>query len=64
MERRALYALFQHNYLAPTFLMFLGKALARAGELQPAAEVLDTLRHRARASNPVDQADAKSSRPK
>ena len=59
MERRALYVLFRHNYLEPTFLMFLGKAFARAGELQPAAEVLDTLRHRARPSNPVDQANAK-----
>ena len=58
-ERRALYGLFQHRYLEPTFLMFLGKALARGGELQLAAEVLDTLRRRARASNPIDQSAVK-----
>jgi DNA-binding SARP family transcriptional activator/tetratricopeptide (TPR) repeat protein/tRNA A-37 threonylcarbamoyl transferase component Bud32 len=59
MQRRATYDLFRRSYLEPTFLMFLGKALARGGELQHAAEVLDTLRHRARPSNPIDQANAK-----
>ena len=59
LELRAAYGLSEHNYLEPAFLMFLGKALARAGEVQLAAKVLDALQRRARASNPVDQANAK-----
>jgi tetratricopeptide (TPR) repeat protein len=56
-QLRETYRLFRSNYFEPTFLMFLGKALVRAGELRLAGEVLDTLRRRVRPSNPIDMAN-------
>ena len=54
-EIRTAHALFQHAYFEPKFLLFLGKALARDGQVALAGEVLDSLRRRARADNPDDR---------
>jgi len=53
---RTVHALFRRSYFEPTFLWYLGKALARDGQVALASEVLDTLRKRARADNPQDRA--------
>jgi serine/threonine-protein kinase len=58
-EVAAAYALSRKVYFEPTFLMYLGKALVREGELGPARVVLDTLRQRARPDNPEDQANVR-----
>ncbi|HKN67723.1 MAG TPA: BTAD domain-containing putative transcriptional regulator [Gemmatimonadaceae bacterium] len=54
---RTAHALFRRTYFEPMFLWFLGKALARDGQVALASEVLDTLRRRARADNPQDRAN-------
>ncbi len=54
---RTAHALFRRAYFEPMFLWFLGKALARDGQVALASEVLDTLRRRARADNPQDRAN-------
>lgn len=54
----AAHALFRSAYMEPAFLMFLGKALARDGQLALAGEVLDSLRHRSRADNKEDRSNA------
>lgn len=54
-ELRAAHALFRSAYFEPAFLMYLGKALVRDGQLPLAAEVLDTLRRRAQ--NTMDRAN-------
>lgn len=54
---RTTHALFRRSYFEPMFLWFLGKALARDGQLALASEVLDTLRRRARVDNPQDRAN-------
>jgi tetratricopeptide (TPR) repeat protein len=54
---RTAYALFRKAYFEPQFLVYLGKALARDGQLPLAVEVLDTLRRRARADNPKDRSN-------
>lgn len=56
-ERRAAFALFRRAYFEPTFLMYLGKALARDGQLPLAVEVLDTLEKRVKPSIPNDRAN-------
>ena len=53
----AAYTLFRKAYFEPKFLVYLGKALARDGQIPLAVEVLDTLRRRARADNPEDRAN-------
>jgi DNA-binding SARP family transcriptional activator/tetratricopeptide (TPR) repeat protein len=53
-EILAAHALFRRAYFEPKFLLYLGKALARNGQLSLAEEVLDSLRRRARADNPDD----------
>ena len=54
---RTTHALFRRSYFEPMFLWFLGKALARDGQLALASEVLDTLRKRGRVDNPQDRAN-------
>jgi len=54
-EILAAHALFRRAYFEPKFLLYLGKALARDGQLVLAAEVLDSLRRRVRADNPDDR---------
>ena len=54
---RIAHALFRRAYFEPMFLWYLGKALARDGQLALAGEVLDTLRKRARGDNPQDRAN-------
>jgi hypothetical protein len=54
---RSAHALFRRAYFEPMFLWFLGKALARDGQVALATEVLDTLRKRARPDNPQDRAN-------
>jgi DNA-binding SARP family transcriptional activator/tetratricopeptide (TPR) repeat protein len=54
---RAVHGLFRRAYFEPMFLWYLGKALARDGQLALATEVLDSLRRRARADNPQDRAN-------
>lgn len=54
---RSAHALFRRAYFEPMFLWFLGKALARDGQVALASEVLDTLRKRARPDNPQDRAN-------
>lgn len=54
---RAAHALFRRKNFEPMFLWFLGKALARDGQVALASEVLDTLRKRARGDNPQDRAN-------
>jgi hypothetical protein len=54
-EVRAAHAVFRRAYLAPAFLMMLGKTLVRDGQLHLAAEVLDTLRRRATSN--IDRAN-------
>ena len=56
-ELRTAHALFRTAYFEPTFLMYLGKALARDGQLPLANEVLDSLRRRARPENPQDHSN-------
>ena len=56
-ELRAAHALSRKNSFEPAFLMFLGKALVREGELKLAAEVLDSLRTHVRSTNPNDIAN-------
>lgn len=56
-QMRSAHALFRRAYFEPMFLWFLGKALARDGQLALASEVLDTLRRRARPDNPQDRAN-------
>ena len=56
-QMRTAHALFRRAYFEPMFLWFLGKALARDGQLALASEVLDTLRKRARADNPQDRSN-------
>lgn len=46
--------LFERAYLAPAFLEYLGKALARDGQVAAAVIVFDSLRRRARGDNPGD----------
>jgi serine/threonine-protein kinase len=52
------YALSSQVYFEPKALMFVGKALAREGELASARLVLDALLHRVRPGNPDDRANA------
>jgi DNA-binding SARP family transcriptional activator len=54
-QRRAAYALFHTAYFSPPFLMYLGKALARDGQLALASEVLDSLVRRAKPTIPTDR---------
>ena len=54
-ELRIAFGLFKKAYFEPTFLMYLGKALTLDGQLPLAAEVLDSLRRRARPDNPQDR---------
>ncbi|HEY2855928.1 MAG TPA: BTAD domain-containing putative transcriptional regulator [Gemmatimonadaceae bacterium] len=54
-EIRAAHALFRRAYFEPKFLLYLGKALARDGQVGLASEVLDSLRRRARVDNPDDR---------
>ena len=54
-ELRAAHALFRRAYFEPAFLMYLGKALVRDGQMPLAAEVLDTLRRRAQST--IDRAN-------
>lgn len=54
-ELRVAYDLFHRAYFEPQFLMFLGKALARDGQLAPATEVFDSLEKRIRRDNPQDR---------
>jgi len=56
-ELRAAHALFKTAYFEPTFLMYLGKALARDGQLPLASELLDSLRRRARPDNAQDRSN-------
>ena len=56
-QMRSAHALFRRAYFEPMFLWFLGKALARDGQLALASEVLDTLRRRTRPDNPQDRAN-------
>ncbi|HEY4303518.1 MAG TPA: protein kinase [Gemmatimonadaceae bacterium] len=49
--------LFHRAYLEPTFLMYLGKALAREGEVAQAREVLDSLTRRTKPGNLKDRAN-------
>jgi DNA-binding SARP family transcriptional activator/tetratricopeptide (TPR) repeat protein len=56
-EIRSAYGLFRKAYFEPRFLVYLGKALVRDGQLPLAVEVLDTLRRRARADNPGDRSN-------
>jgi len=56
-QMRNVHALFRRAYFEPMFLWYLGKALARDGQVALASEVLDTLRKRARADNPQDRAN-------
>ena len=56
-ELRTAHALFRRAYFEPTFLMYLGKALARDGQLPLADEVLDSLRRRVRPDNPQDHSN-------
>jgi tetratricopeptide (TPR) repeat protein len=56
-QLRLAHGLFRKAYFEPTFLMYLGKALVRDGQLPLALEVLDSLRRRARADNPNDRAN-------
>jgi tetratricopeptide (TPR) repeat protein len=51
------YALSRKAYFEPGYLMYLGKALVRNGQLARAAEVLDSLQRRARPENRVDRAN-------
>jgi DNA-binding SARP family transcriptional activator/Flp pilus assembly protein TadD len=51
------YDLSRKVYFEPGFLMYLGKALVRDGQLARAEEVLDSLRRRAKPQNRVDQAN-------
>src|SRR5438309_11158888 len=55
LQIRQAHALFKTSYFEPAFLMLLGKALARDGQLALAHEVLDTLEKRVRADNPQDR---------
>jgi tetratricopeptide (TPR) repeat protein len=54
-ELRVAHSLFRKTYFEPQFLMFLGKALARDGQLVPATEVFDSLEKRLRRDNPQDR---------
>lgn len=54
---RAAYAQLRATYIEPGFLMYLGRALAREGQLTLATEVFDSLVARAKADNPDDQVD-------
>ena len=56
-ELRAVHAAFRQSYFEPRFLLFMGKVLARDGEVALASEVLDSLRRRARATNHDDVTD-------
>ena len=56
-QMQSAHALFRRAYFEPMFLWFLGKALARDGQVALASEVLDTLRKRARPDNPQDRAN-------
>jgi DNA-binding SARP family transcriptional activator len=55
LQIRQAHALFKTSYFEPAFLMLLGKALARDGQLALAREVLDTLEKRVRGDNPQDR---------
>jgi len=57
VELQRVYVLFHKAYIEPAFLMVFEKALARSGDLRLAAEVLDTLRARARPNKPSDRAN-------
>jgi DNA-binding SARP family transcriptional activator/Tfp pilus assembly protein PilF len=57
VQIRAAYGLFRKAYFEPLFLVYLGKALVRDGQLPLAVEVLDTLRRRVRADNPRDRSN-------
>lgn len=56
-QRRAAYALFRTAYFSPPFLLYLGKALARDGQIALASEVLDSLARRAKPTIPTDRTD-------
>jgi tetratricopeptide (TPR) repeat protein len=56
-ERSRVAAMFTDRNFPPRLLLFLGKPLARSGNVRLAARVLDTLRARARADNFEDQSD-------
>ena len=53
----AAHVLFRSTWFEPAFLAYLGKANARAGEVRRAAEVLDSLRSRAKPNNRADRLD-------
>jgi DNA-binding SARP family transcriptional activator/tetratricopeptide (TPR) repeat protein len=57
VQLRAAHALFRKAYFEPRFLMYLGKALARGGQVGLASEVLDSLHTRAKPGNVNDAAD-------
>ena len=54
-QLHAAYTLFRKSEFEPAFLTFLGKALARDGQVALATEVLDSLRRRSRADNQDDR---------
>ena len=56
-ERNRVGGHFAEKYMPPRLLLFMGKPLARDGNVAVAARILDTLRARARADNPEDQSD-------
>src|SRR5262249_7701761 len=57
IELQSAHAAVRTAYFEPDFLMILGKALARDGQVPAAREVLDTLRRRAQPRNAHDQRD-------
>jgi DNA-binding SARP family transcriptional activator/tetratricopeptide (TPR) repeat protein len=56
-ERLRVAAAFTDRNFPPRLLLYLGKPLARDGEISRSMSVLDTLRARARTDNPQDQSD-------
>jgi len=57
LELARAHTLFKRAYLEPRFLLYLGKALARGGQVGLASEVHDSLIRRMRADNPQDRND-------
>jgi serine/threonine-protein kinase len=56
-ERMRVVRSISNKNFPPRLLLFLGKPLARGGNIRLASEILDSLRARARADNPEDQSD-------
>jgi DNA-binding SARP family transcriptional activator len=56
-ERERVASKFTDRNFPPRLLMFLGKPLARNGDIRLADRILDTLRARARVDSPEDQSD-------